>query len=150
MTTAERTTGAAGPSLPRILIVDDEEAVQDVLREYFDDQGYAVETAPNAVAALAAVRERLPDVVMLDLNLPGAMVGLEVLGALAARCPVIVITANTDDQVGHETLRLGAFDYVSKPFDFAYLDLAVQAALACYAPRRDEPGPPGGDLRSQI
>ncbi|OLC30771.1 MAG: hypothetical protein AUH81_19175 [Candidatus Rokubacteria bacterium 13_1_40CM_4_69_5] len=118
-------------SLGRILIVDDEQPVLDVLSEYFATQGYAVETASNGVDALAIVRRARPDLVLLDVRMPG-MDGVEVLRRLRAAdesLAVIMVTANEDVALARETLKIGAFDYVAKPFDFGYLDRAVAAGL---------------------
>jgi len=118
-------------SLGRILIVDDEAPVRDVLIEYFSSEGYVVEAASSGRDALAAVRRQRPNLVLLDLRMDG-MDGLETLAALKqidAGLPVIMVTANEDAAVARETLRLGAFDYVAKPFDFTYLERAVTAGI---------------------
>lgn len=117
--------------LGRILVVDDEQPVVEVLREYFISQGYAVDSAGNGIEALAAVGRDRPDLVLLDVRMPG-MDGVEVLKQIAKGgdgIPVIMVTANEDVSLARETLKLGAFDYVAKPFDFAYLDRAVVAAF---------------------
>lgn len=117
--------------LGRILVVDDEQPVVEVLREYFASQGYAVESASNGIEALAAVGRQRPDLVLLDIRMPG-MDGVEVLrqiGKAGDGIPVIMVTANEDIGLARETLKLGAFDYVAKPFDFGYLDRAVVAAF---------------------
>ncbi|HEV8642996.1 MAG TPA: response regulator [Methylomirabilota bacterium] len=118
-------------SLGRILIVDDEQPVLDVLSEYFATQGYTVETASNGADALATVRRARPDLVLLDVRMPG-MDGVEVLRRLRAAdesLAVIMVTATEDVALARETLKIGAFDYVAKPFDFGYLDRAVAAGL---------------------
>jgi len=118
-------------ALGRILIVDDEEPVLDVLSEYFAGQGYAVQTAASGLEALAAVGRELPDLVLLDVRMPD-MDGVEVLRRLRAvdgDLAVIMVTANEDLGLARETLEIGAFDYVAKPFDFQYLDRAVAAGL---------------------
>jgi CheY-like chemotaxis protein len=117
--------------LGRILVVDDEAPVREVLTEYFAGQGYTVEAAANGEEALASVRGRPPDLVLLDVRMQG-MDGIETLGRLrrlAPAVPVIMVTANEDAALARETLRMGAFDYVAKPFDFAYLERAVTAGL---------------------
>lgn len=118
-------------SLGRLLIVDDEAPVLDVLREYFATQGYTVETASDGAAALDAVRRMRPDLVLLDVRMPGmdGMEALKQLRQLDANLAVIMVTANEDVALARETLKIGAFDYVSKPFDFHYLDRAVAAGL---------------------
>jgi len=117
--------------LGRLLLVDDEAPVLDVLSEYFTTQGYAVETASNGPDALSAARHHRPDLVLLDIRMPG-MDGVEVLKKIRDIDPtlaVIMVTANEDMALARETLKSGAFDYVAKPFDFRYLDRAVSAAL---------------------
>jgi len=118
-------------TLGRILIVDDERPVLDVLSEYFATQGYAVQTASSGMEALSAVTRERPDLVLLDVRMPG-MDGVEVLRRLRATehgLAVIMVTANEDVALARETLKIGAFDYVAKPFDFRYLDRAVAAGL---------------------
>jgi DNA-binding response OmpR family regulator len=126
-------------ALGRILIVDDEEPVRDILSEYFAGQGYAVQTAASGVEALAVAGRERPDLVLLDVRMP-KMDGVEVLRRLRAihdDLVVIMVTANEDLGVARETLKIGALDYVAKPFDFQYLDRAVTAGLL----RSALPGP---------
>jgi two-component system response regulator (stage 0 sporulation protein F) len=114
-----------------LLLVDDEEPVREVLSEYFVGQGYRVDTASNGEAALAFVGKRRPDLVLLDVRMEG-LDGVEVLRRLRRQdtsLPVIMLTANEDVALARETLSLGAFDYVAKPFDFAHLERVVAAAL---------------------
>ena len=119
-------------ALGRILVVDDEAPVREVLAEYFATEGYAVESAGSGVDALTAVRGGRADLVLLDVRMPG-LDGVQVLRQIRefnANVPVIMVTANEDVSLAKETLKLGAFDYVAKPFDFDYLDRAVAAGLA--------------------
>jgi DNA-binding response OmpR family regulator len=136
-------------SLGRLLIVDDEEPVRDVLGEYFSSHGYQVETAGTGAEALDLVRSRRPDLVLLDVRMPG-LDGVEVLKRLRevdSQLPVIMITANEDVTLARSMLSIGAFDYVSKPFDFRHLDRVVTAALVQTAtapargPEADAPDP---------
>ena len=118
-------------SLGRILAVDDESSVVEVVSEYFGALGYQVETASDGPAALARLGEARPDIVLLDVRMPG-MDGVEVLKrirSLDPGLPVVMVTANEDVDLARETLKLGAFDYVSKPFDFSYLEQAVTLGL---------------------
>jgi DNA-binding response OmpR family regulator len=119
-------------ALGRILVVDDEAPVREVLTEYFATEGYAVEAAGSGAEALTAVRGGRADLVLLDVRMPG-LDGVQVLRRIREfdeRVPVIMVTANEDVSLAKETLKLGAFDYVAKPFDFDYLDRAVAAGLA--------------------
>jgi CheY-like chemotaxis protein len=118
--------------LGRILIVDDEQSVREVLSEYFTEQGYGVETAGGGEEALALVGTRAPDLVLLDVRMQG-MDGVQTLRRLREIAPdtsVIMVTANEDVGLARETLKLGALDYVAKPFDFVYLERAVLAGMA--------------------
>ena len=119
-------------ALGRILVVDDEAPVREVLTEYFTTEGYAVEGAGSGAEALTVVRGGRADLVLLDVRMPG-LDGVQVLRKireLNEDVPVIMVTANEDVSLAKETLKLGAFDYVAKPFDFDYLDRAVAAGLA--------------------
>jgi len=119
-------------SLGRILVVDDEAPVREVLAEYFATEGYTVQTAGSGAEALTAVRDGRADLVLLDVRMPG-LDGVQVLRRIRefdGHVPVIMVTANEDVALAKETLKLGAFDYVAKPFDFDYLDRAVAAGMA--------------------
>ncbi len=119
-------------ALGRILVVDDEAPVREVLAEYFATEGYAVESAGSGLEALTVIRGGRADLVLLDVRMPG-LDGVQVLRRireLNEHVPVIMVTANEDVGLAKETLKLGAFDYVAKPFDFDYLDRAVAAGLA--------------------
>jgi len=119
-------------ALGRILVVDDEAPVREVLAEYFTTEGYSVESAGSGAEALIAIRGGRADLVLLDVRMPG-LDGMQVLRKireLNEDVPVIMVTANEDVGLAKETLKLGAFDYVAKPFDFDYLDRAVAAGLA--------------------
>ncbi|MFL5797619.1 MAG: response regulator [Actinomycetota bacterium] len=118
------------PSKARVLVVDDEEMVRDVLARYLERDGFAVETAPDGAAALAAVDRGSPDVVLLDLMLP-RVDGFEVFRRMQANSPpaVIMLTARgeeTDRVIG---LELGADDYVTKPFSPREVVARVRAVL---------------------
>lgn len=109
----------------RVLIADDERHVREVLREFLTIQGYEVATAATGTDALDAVPTFQPDVILVDLVMPG-LSGPEVLDALrrvGVAVPVILIT-------GHEvTRREGFFGVVSKPFNLRRLADAVAAAM---------------------
>jgi DNA-binding response OmpR family regulator len=122
----------------RVLVVDDEPMVRDVLSRYLERSGFEVEVAPDGERALAAFEARRPDLVLLDLMLP-RVDGFEVFRQIRAQAesPVIMITARgqtTDRIVG---LEIGADDYVSKPFSPAEVVARVRSVLrrATAAPR---------------
>jgi two-component system response regulator ResD len=114
----------------RVLVVDDEPMVRDVLARYLAKEGFAVETAEDGEAALTAYERTAPDLVLLDLMLP-RVDGLEVFRRMRERGPaaVIMLTAKgeeTDRVVG---LELGADDYVTKPFSPREVVARVRAVL---------------------
>ena len=134
-------------ALGRILVVDDEAPVREVLTEYFSTEGYAVEAATSGLEALSAVSGGRADLVLLDVRMPG-LDGVQVLRRIrqmSTTLPVIMVTANEDATLARETLTLGAFDYVAKPFDFDYLDRAVAAGLARVANTAHTAPAPGDD-----
>ena len=114
----------------RVLIVDDEPLVLEILSEHFEID-YDVEIALNGVDALNAIRRQRPDVVLLDVKMPG-MSGIEVLKAIKQlddSIAVIMVTANEQVALAAEALKSGAFGYVPKPFDFRFLDHTLTAIL---------------------
>jgi two-component system alkaline phosphatase synthesis response regulator PhoP len=114
-----------------ILVVDDEPAIVQVIRERLTREGFAVHAADTGEAALAAIDKGPHDLVILDLMLPG-MDGLEVLRQLRQTdqdVPVIILTARDDDVDVVVGLELGADDYVVKPFNPRELAARVRAVL---------------------
>ena len=117
--------------MQRILVVDDDPTVTSVVRRGLALEGYAVDTASSGMQGLSIVRDRTPDLVILDIMMPG-LDGYEVLGRLRAadaNLPVLMLTARdgTSDQV--KGLESGADDYVVKPFTFSVLAARVKALL---------------------
>jgi len=111
----------------RVLIVDDEPRQVDLLSEFLTGEGYIVLTAYNGDDALTMIEKESPDVVLLDITMPG-IDGREVLRRKGALVPIIMVTANQSEAVALETLQAGAFEYVEKPFDLARLAEIVVAA----------------------
>jgi CheY-like chemotaxis protein len=111
----------------KVLVVDDEPEVRQVLLEFLSSRGYDVTAASGGVEALAFVESEKPDLVLLDVAMPD-MDGVETLRRIVAINPdlaVIMVTANANIGVTSKLLALGAVDYVPKPFDLDYLDQAV-------------------------
>lgn len=137
-----------GPGEPRgsILVVDDEPTITEVVSRYLERAGYAVRVAGDGPEALRLAAESRPDLVVLDLMLPG-MDGLEVMRRIrepangGRRVSVILLTAKGDPGDRILGLRLGADDYVAKPFSPAELVARVDAVLRRVdpAPEREEP-----------
>src|ERR1044071_4578443 len=100
-----------------ILVVDDEPKIADLARDYLEHAGFAVRTAGDGEAALAVVRREHPDLVVLDLGLPG-LDGRDVTRAIRrdSNLPVIMLTARDDELEKLLGLELGADDYLTKPF----------------------------------
>jgi len=119
-------------SRPRtVLVVDDDLTVSDVVSRYLQRAGYQVTRAADGSAALAEFRRHQPDLVVLDLMLPG-IDGLEVCRRLrqqTAQVPVIMLTALGEEADRVLGLQLGADDYVTKPFSPRELVLRVQSVL---------------------
>ncbi|MFQ5897606.1 MAG: sigma-54-dependent transcriptional regulator [Candidatus Methylomirabilia bacterium] len=115
----------------KLLIVDDERLIRWSLEQTLAKGGYEVSTAPTGEAALAAVREDAPDLVLLDLKLPDTD-GLQVLGQLKELSPqlqILIMTAYADVGTAVEAMKLGAYDYLPKPIDFENLAVTVRNAL---------------------
>jgi DNA-binding response OmpR family regulator len=115
---------------PRILVVDDDVTVSEVVARYLERDGYVVEVQANGRDALDRALAEPPDLIVLDLMLPG-MDGLEVCRRLRAIAPVpiVMLTARTQESDRIVGLDLGADDYVSKPFSTKELVARVRAVL---------------------
>jgi two-component system response regulator ResD len=114
----------------RVLIVDDEEIVRDVLVRYLEREGFAVDTAADGAAAVELAATDAPDLVVLDLMLP-KVDGLEVFRRIRERSdvPVVMLTAKGDEVDRLVGLELGADDYVSKPFSPREVVARIRAVL---------------------
>ncbi len=115
----------------KVLVVDDDDEVQEVLARFLADAGYEVIQAEDGHAALDAVERERPDLVLLDIALPG-LDGVETLRRLIIRHPdlrVIMVTANAEIPMTTRLVAMGAVDYVPKPFDLEYLHQAVRVQV---------------------
>jgi two-component system nitrogen regulation response regulator GlnG len=114
-----------------LLVIDDEESVRYSFRTIFSLEGSEVLTAASGREGLDLVRDRNPDVIVVDLQLPD-MSGLEVFGAIqsiAPKRPVVFITAHGTTQTAIEAMKRGAFDYLIKPLDLERLTLVIERAF---------------------
>jgi two-component system, OmpR family, alkaline phosphatase synthesis response regulator PhoP len=125
-----------------VLVVDDEPKIVDVVREYLEHAGFSVRTAGDGPAALERARALAPDLIVLDLGLPG-LDGLDVARQLrrSSRVPVIILTARGDEVDRIIGLEIGADDYLVKPFSPRELVARVRAVLR----RVDERDTAAGD-----
>jgi DNA-binding response OmpR family regulator len=127
------------PNVARILVVDDEPKIVQLVRDYLERAGFAVSTARDGNEALMRAHSERPDLIVLDIGLPG-LDGLEVTRRLRrdSGVPIIMLTARheeTDKVVG---LELGADDYVTKPFSPRELEARVRAVLRRQAAPEDK------------
>jgi len=114
----------------RILVVDDEADLRDILKIYLEELGYVVETAPNGQAGLERFREQRPPIVMTDIKMPG-MNGIDLLQHIKDEDPeteVIMITGHGDMGLAIKSLKLEATDFITKPINDDVLGIALKRA----------------------
>ena len=128
-----------------ILVVDDEPKITQLARDYLEHAGFEVLVAGDGRAALATIRQRHPDLVVLDLGLPG-LDGLDVTRELRrdSAIPIVMLTARDDEIDKLLGLELGADDYLTKPFSPRELVARVRAVLR----RSDTPAQPSEVIRA--
>lgn len=118
--------------MERILVVDDDVAVCNMLRRHFLlDNSYEIHTAHDGETAVQKVKEVRPHIVLLDIMMPG-MGGIDALREIKkvdAAVGVIMITAVADEALAKEALALGAYDYITKPLNFEYLETVVMVKI---------------------
>jgi two-component system response regulator (stage 0 sporulation protein F) len=115
----------------KILVVDDELEVCDMLKEFLSTRGYEVHIATDGLDALEKFKAVRPHLVLLDMRMPG-MDGIEVLKEMKKLDPavaVIMVTAVTEKDEAKSTFQFGAFDYITKPVNLDYLENVVTVKL---------------------
>lgn len=115
---------------PRILVVDDEEPIRKTMRMTLEYEGFEVTEAPSGVEAIQAVEQDPPDLIFLDIKMPG-IDGLEVLEQLKEKSPsiqVIIISGHGNVETAVQATKLGAFDFIEKPLETERILLAVRNA----------------------
>ena len=120
----------------RILIVDDESSVLHTLTELLRDDGFEVSSASNGYEALKLIQRFTPDVVLLDIWLPG-MDGIETLQALRevrTNVPVVIMSGHASIETAVKVTKLGAFDYLEKPLSSERVLSTVQRAFDMHHP----------------
>jgi two-component system response regulator AtoC len=118
-------------SAAKILVVDDEPGMLEMLSRSLGDEGYRVLTVDRGEGALAKVREEKPEVVLLDIRMPG-MDGIETLGRIRQfdkESSIIILTAYGSMDTVVEAMKLGAYDYITKPFDLEGLKSLIKGVL---------------------
>jgi DNA-binding response OmpR family regulator len=120
--------------VPRVLVVDDEPKIVRLVRDYLEQAGFAVSTARDGPEALMRARQERPDLIVLDLGLPG-LDGFEVTRRLRrdSGVPIIMLTARGGETNTVVGLELGADDYVTKPFSPRALTARIRAVLRRHA-----------------
>ncbi|MHB8510598.1 MAG: response regulator [Actinomycetota bacterium] len=115
---------------PRVLVVEDEPALADAIRYGLEREGYVCEVAPDGATALSAFSARPPDMILLDLMLPGVS-GVDVCRSVreSSQVPIIVVSARSDEVDKVIALELGADDYVTKPFGTRELIARIRSVL---------------------
>lgn len=119
------------PREPNVLVVDDESSIREACTRVLLAEGYQVQVAPDGEAALELVQQNRPDLVLLDLKMPGlgGMAVLDDLNRLAPLAVKVVITAYATVSVAMEAMRHGAWDFLPKPFTPEELRLTARRAL---------------------
>lgn len=118
--------------MSRILIADDEKDMRWLLSSILKEEGYEVEEADTGKKALALLKQSYPDLVLLDLKFPGGVDGIEVLKKIKLMSPdtsVLILTAYGNIESAVQTIKLGAYDYLTKPFDNERLRLTIKRTL---------------------
>lgn len=126
--------------ISRVLVVDDEAGIRNLLQRTLEDAGYSVVTAASGQEALDKMSEMNIELALLDIKMPG-MTGIEVLQQISINWPdtgVIMVTGIGDAQTAVEAMKLGAYDYLTKPFNPAEVVPAIQKAFQQRDVRREE------------
>lgn len=131
MTQGISQTAAMKPSLPRVLVVDDEQGFRDLMCFELGTQGYQVFTAQDGEEGVRVAKENAVEVVVSDLTMP-KMTGLEMLSVIKAddpRTEVIIVTGHATLQTAVDSLKRGAYDYITKPFQVEDLRRLIDRTL---------------------
>ena len=128
--------------MPTILVVDDHEEIRAALAEILEEEGHEVLQAADGLDALEMISRRLPDVILLDIAMPG-IDGLETLSRLkeiteSATLPVIMVTAQGDRQNMVKAVQLGVRDYITKPWEPGEVEMCVNWVIKAAASESEQ------------
>ena len=135
--------------MPKILIVDDDDAIRDTLYELLSEH-YVCQTAETAEKAVARLEADIYDVVLTDISMPG-LSGLELLGHIRQKfsdTPVIIISGIGDQEHAQGLIKLGAFDFLLKPFKLEVVEKSVRRAVE-YRRRLRETSKEEGEIETK-
>jgi DNA-binding NtrC family response regulator len=124
----------------QVLVVDDEASIRDVLRKMLEGVGYQVTTAASGEEALNKISTIAAPIVLLDIRMPGIS-GLEALAKIVALNPdacVLMVTAVMDTETAVEAMKLGAYDYIMKPFERETVIAKLQKAVVKWSSQQQE------------
>jgi two-component system, NtrC family, response regulator AtoC len=116
----------------KILVIDDEKAIRDVLEAFLTKKGYEVVVASSAEEGIEKVRTEKPRVILLDIRMPG-MSGVDAIKRIREidkDVGILMATAVLDEEIARQTIKLGASDYIIKPFDLNYLEKSLAVKIA--------------------
>mgnify|MGYP001578403797 FL=1 len=117
--------------MTKILVVDDEVKICELLRRFFGKKDYTVITSNNGMDAIEKVQNESPDIMLLDIRMPG-MDGMEVLKCIREfnkKIGIIMVTAVMDEDIAKSAMKLGADEYITKPIDLEHLEMHVLVDL---------------------
>lgn len=116
---------------PKILVVDDEKVITSSLKRHLEKEGYEVFTAQSGEEGLGVFKTELPDIILLDIHLPGmsGMKILEIIRKINKEVIVVIMTAYGDIETAVSAIKLGAYDFVEKPFDLNRISILIKKAL---------------------
>jgi CheY-like chemotaxis protein len=140
----------------KVLVIDDEPSIVELFTDYLNGQGFDVISAGGGEEGLDRLRLDSPDIVLLDMRMPG-LDGLETLRRIRKAnmwVPVLMVSGNDDITAAKEAIALGAFDYTLKPVDFNYLGRALDKMLATVVPSVEgglmQPAAPAGSAQGLL
>ena len=122
----------------KILVVDDEKPICNMLKKFLIKKGYKATTVLSGKEAITKLKKERPHIVLLDIRMPG-MDGVETLKRIRKidkKVGIIMITVVKEDKTGRACMKLGAFDYITKPFDLNQLEKALTVKLLDFAEKK--------------